>query len=332
MKEVDDVKEPDLKSVLNELNKKVGLRVSRIADRDETLDVQVLPSGSYSVDDALGVGGLPRGRIIEIYGKQASGKTLLSLLAIAEAQKSGGLAAFVDVEHAFDPTWAKKLGVDVDNLYYTQPDYGEQALTAVEELAKSNKFDIIVLDSTAALIPKDELEGELVDHTIALQARMMSKAMRRLTPEVGKSKTVVIFINQVRNNPMAMFGNPETTPGGEALKFYSSVRMSANKKSKSEVTDSTGAVVGHTVHIKVVKNKVGPPLREAEFTINYHTGVDRVEELASLSLSREIVLQNGPMYTFDTFKWKGKELFVSELKASKDLQEAIWTKIKATVK
>jgi recombination protein RecA len=320
-------KSSDLKSALADLQKRLGLRVSRIEDRDDDLNIEAISSGSLSVNDALGVDGFPRGRVIEIYGKQGSGKTLLSLLTIAEAQKNGGTAAFIDVEHAFDPTWAKKLGVNVEDLYFTQPDYGEQALTAVEELVKTNEFDVIVIDSTAALIPKDELEGELQDHTIALQARMMSKALRRMTAEIGKSKTVVIFINQVRTNPMAMFGNPEVTPGGEALKFYSSVRISVSRKSKSEVIE-VDRVVGHTVKIKVVKNKVAPPLREAEFVINYNTGVDRLEELATLALERNIVQARGPMYYFEEASWKGREAFVTELRSEKPLQDAILAKLK----
>lgn len=324
----DEKEIPDLKSTLADLNKRLDLRVSRIADRDESLTVQGIPSGSLSVDTALGVGGFPRGRIIEIYGKQAGGKTLITLLTIAEAQKAGGTAAFVDVEHAFDPTWAKKLGVDVDNLYFTQPDYGEQALEAVIKLVETNEFDVIVLDSVASLLPKAELEGELTDNGIAIQARMMGKALRTLTPAVGKSKTVVIFINQVRTNPMVMYGSKETTPGGEALKFYSSIRLSVSKKSKSEVLDGD-SVVGHVVQMKVVKNKVAPPFKEAEFTINYMTGVDRLEELATLALTKDIVQSKGPMYYFDKYTWKGRDSFVTELKTSQELQDALLLKLKS---
>jgi recombination protein RecA len=319
-------KSRDLNKVLSEINKTLGLNISKLKDMD-AIKVNVVPSGSYTVDDALGVGGYPKGRIIEIYGKPSGGKTLLSLLAIAETQKMGELAAFVDVEHAFDPTWAKKLGVDVDNLYFTQPDHGEQALTAVEELVKTGKFGIIVIDSTAALIPKAELEADLESQQIALQARMMSKALRRMMEPIGKSQTVVIFINQVRTNPMQMFGDPETTPGGEALKFYSSIRLSVNKKSSSEIKEGE-KILGHKIKISVKKNKVAPPFRQAELTLKYDTGVDRIDELVTMALDREIVELKGPTYVFKDKKWMGRPKFQEELTQDKNLQEEIWEAIK----
>jgi len=320
----------DLEKLIDNINKKLNTDIAQIKDL-ETLSVQTIPSGSFTVDEALGVGGWPRGRIIEIYGPQAGGKTLLSLLAIAEAQKKGGLAAFIDVEHALDITWAKKLGVDVNNLYFVQPNYGEQALTIIEELAKTNKFDIIVLDSTAALVPKAELEGELEDHQIALQARMLSKALRRALLSIGKGTATVIFINQTRTNPMQMFGNPETTPGGEALKFYSSLRVNVMRKGGSDIKEG-GTVIGHRVRIKVTKNKVAPPFKEAEFTIRYMTGVDRIDELATMAIDKGVIELRGPMYNFGDQKWQGRVNFITALFESENLQKDIWEAIKNQTK
>ena len=325
---IDTEKTKALEQALKNIEKNMKITVCRIKDMENnSTTVESIPSGSLMLDYALGVKGYPRGRVIEIYGKPSSGKTLLSLLAIAEAQKMGGTAAFVDVEHAFDSNWAKKLGVDVDNLVFNQPDYGEQALEVVENLASSNAVDIIVVDSTAALIPKAELEGSLEDQNIALQARMMSKAMRRLIGCVGKSKTVIIFVNQVRQNPMVMFGNPETTPGGEALKFYSSVRMSVNKVSSSEIKNGT-EVLGHKVHVKVVKNKVGPPLREATLTLYFSTGVDSDAEIVDLALQKNIIEQKGPSYIYkvgevEKGKWFGVEKFKDALKQDRVLFDEI---------
>ena len=262
---------------------------------------------------------------------------MISLLAIAEVQKAGGTACFLDVEHAFDRNWAQKLGVNTDSLIFNQPDYGEQALTILENLVRSSAVDIVVIDSTAALVPKKELEGELGDQDIALQARMMSKAMRRLVGIVGKSSTIVIFINQMRTNPMVMYGSPDTTPGGEALKFYSSVRMKVNRMSKSEVLGKGNEILGHKVHVKVVKNKVGPPLREAELTLFYDHGVDRLVEIVDISLLREIVTQTGPTYRFMSvdgkeclkdkdgkeYKWVGVEKFKDAVRNDAVLFEAL---------
>lgn len=319
----------DLEDTLKHIEKSVGLTISKLKDAPK-MDVQVIPSGSFTVDHALGVGGYPRGRIIEIYGQPSGGKTLLSLLAIAQAQKAGGKAAFIDVEHAFDPAWAKKLGVDVDNLYFAQPDCGEQALEAVSALSASNEFDVIVVDSTASLIPKAELETDLGDPKIALLARLMSEALRRLTPIVGKSKTVVIFINQVRVNPMASYGaSPESTPGGQALKFYSSVRLSVSKKGGPDsIIKDGGAIKGHTIRIKVVKNKVAAPFTEAEFVVRYDSGVDPVEELVTLVIEKGIVVQSGPMYSFNEQKWKGRDSFAESVKADKALETALWEALK----
>lgn len=318
-------KEKEMKKFLASLNKDLGTNISRIKDRP-TIKVDTIPSGSYSLDAALGVGGYPRGRIIEVFGKESGGKTLLSLLAIAEAQKLGGEAVFIDVEHAFDPEWSAKLGVDVPNLVIEQPDYGEQALEMTKQLAGSNKIDIIVIDSVAALIPKVELERELTDQDIALQARMMSKALRQMTPVVGKSKAVVLFINQVRDNVGIRYGNPEITPGGKALKFFSSLRISVNRKGGTDIKEGT-SVIGHTIRAKVVKNKVAPPFKEGEFIIKYTEGIDRLDELAQLSLNTDVVLLNGPMYKYGNDSWKGRNAFVEALKSSDKLRESVWKDI-----
>ena len=316
----------DVESQLEALSKKFGVEIGKISDRGEGIDIVTTPSGSLSFDAALGVGGLPRGRVLEFYGKPGGGKTLLTLLAIAEAQKNGGRCAFIDVEHALDPAWATKLGVNMPDLVFTQPDYGEQALEIVNELVKTDAFDIIVLDSTAALCPKSEMEDGIEHQGMALQARMMSKALRILTSTIGKSNSVVIFINQIRENVGVMFGNPETTPGGQALKFYSSVRVNVSKVSKSDVMDGD-ATTGHAVKVKIVKNKVGVPMKEAQFVINYMTGIDRVDELYTMLVNSNIITTKGPMYYYEGQSWKGKEAVMEWLKADPALQLALREKI-----
>jgi len=332
------MEESDLKSVLGEIKKTLNLDVNKVKNLPKMV-VNVIPSGSYSLNEALGVGGFPKGRIVEIFGKPAGGKTLLSLLAIAEAQKMGDNAAFIDVEHAFDPTWAAKLGVDVPNLYFTQPDFGEQALEAVKLLVASGKFGIIVVDSVASLIPKAELEADLEQAQIAQLARMMSRALKILTEVVGKSQCCLIFINQVRVNPMQMFGDPETTPGGEALKFYSSVRLRVNKDGSAgtEIKEGT-LVIGHRIKINVRKNKVAAPFREASFAIRYagaNPGVDRIDELATMAIDRDIVTLRGPSYTFGegetAQKWMGKPAFLESLRTDATLQKAIEARLQETI-
>jgi recombination protein RecA len=311
---------------LKDIEKALGIAISRVKDA-KSLEVDAIPSGSYSVDYALGVGGYPRGRIIEMFGQPSGGKTTLALLAIAEAQKAGGQAAFIDAEHAFNPQWASKLGVDVPNLVFAQPDSGEQALELVKALAQTNEYDMIVVDSTAALVPKEMFEADFADHKIALQARMMSKALPVLVPIVGKSKSVVIFINQTRTNPMKMFGDPTETPGGAALKFYSSIRINVNKKGGTDIKDGDG-VAGHNVRIKVVKNKVAPPFKEAEFTLRYLSGVDHAEELVNLAIEKQIIERQGPMYTYQDQKWKGQDAVIEAVRVDEVFKTTLLASIK----
>jgi recombination protein RecA len=258
------------------------------------VNVETIPTGSISLDLALG-GGLPKGRIIEIFGPEASGKTTVCLHAVAEVQKAGGTAAYVDAEHALDPAYAKRLGVDTDKLLISQPDSGEQALEVVETLVRSNAVDIIVVDSVAALVPQAEIEGDMGDAQMGLQARLMSQAMRKLTGVINRSKTTVIFVNQLRMKIGVMFGNPETTTGGQALKFYSSVRMDIRRISQIKQGD---AVIGNHVRVKVVKNKVAPPFREAEFDIMYNQGISREGDLIDLAAAHDIVQKSGAWYTY----------------------------------
>lgn len=263
------------------------------------VNIDAIPTGSIGLDDALGVGGLPRGRIVEIYGPESSGKTTLALHAIAEAQKKGGVCAFVDAEHALDPEYAKKLGVKIDELLISQPDTGEQALEITESLVRSGKIDIVVVDSVAALTPKDEIEGDMGAHHVGKQARLMSQALRKLTAITDKSKTIVIFINQIRMQIGVMFGNPETTPGGKALKFYSSVRIDVRRIAQIKKGDE---VMGGRVRAKVVKNKVAAPFRVTEFDLMYNEGISREGELIALGEKFEVIQKSGASYSFGDVK------------------------------
>ncbi|MDI6731458.1 MAG: recombinase RecA [Candidatus Margulisbacteria bacterium] len=263
------------------------------------LNVEVIPSGSLSLDMALGVGGFPRGRVVEIYGPEGGGKTTVSLHAIAECQKRGGIAAFIDAEHALDPVYAKKLGVDVSNLLISQPDYGEQALEIAETLIRSGAIDIIVVDSVAALVPKREIEGEMGDAQVGLQARLMSQALRKLTACISKSKTVMVFINQLREKVGIMFGNPEVTPGGRALKFYSSVRLDVRAAEKIKEDDK---IIGTRVRVKVVKNKVAPPFREANFILIHGKGIVSEGEIIEQGLQHEIINKSGAWLSYGAEK------------------------------
>lgn len=290
-------------------------------------NVDFIPSGALSLDIALGIGGFPRGRVIEIFGPESSGKTTVALHAIAEAQKAGGVAAFIDAEHALDPVYAKKLGVDVDNLIVSQPDTGEQALEIAEQLIRSGAVDIITIDSVAALVPKAEIDGEMGDSHVGLQARLMSQALRKLTGVLNKSNTVAIFINQLREKVGIMFGNPETTPGGRALKFYSSVRLDIRRQEAIKVN---GEVVGSRTKVKVVKNKVAPPFREAEFDIIYGQGISNEGCILDLAVNLDIVNKSGAWFAYNGEKiGQGRENAKEYLKSNPDIMKEIESKVRA---
>lgn len=286
---------PDITETLRSLRTKFGDEAIMTLDQTKKVNVDAISTGSIGLDDALGIGGLPRGRVVEIYGPESSGKTTLSLHAIAEAQKAGGICAFIDAEHALDPEYARNIGVKLDQLLISQPDTGEQALEIVESLVRSGKIDIIVIDSVAALTPKDEIEGEMGAHHVGKQARLMSQALRKLTSIVSKSKTIVIFINQIRMQIGVMFGNPETTPGGKALKFYTSVRLDIRRIAQIKKGDE---VVGGRHRVKVVKNKVAAPFRTTEFDLIYAEGISREGELLALGEKYKFVTKSGSSYTY----------------------------------
>lgn len=289
-------------------------------------DVEVIPSGSISLDVALGIGGYPKGRIVEIYGPESSGKTTLAIHAIAEAQKKGGIAAIIDAEHAFDRFYAEKLGVDIDNLLISQPDNGEQALEITENLIRSGAIDIIVIDSVAALTPRAEIEGEMGDSKMGLQARLMSQALRKLTGTISKTGCVCIFINQLREKIGVMFGNPETTTGGNALKFYSSVRLDIRRAGQIKAVD---AVTGNRVKVKVVKNKVAPPFRRAEFDIMYGQGISKVGEIIDLGVDHGIVKKSGSWFSYgETRLGQGRDAVKDLLIDNPELMEELEVKIK----
>jgi len=291
-----------------------------------SVNVDAIPTGALSLDIALGIGGVPRGRIIEVYGPESSGKTTVALHMIAEAQKMGGIAAFIDAEHALDPVYAKHLGVDVDNLIVSQPDTGEQALEIAEQLVRSGAIDIIVIDSVAALVPKAEIDGEMGDSHVGLQARLMSQALRKLTGVLAKSKTVAVFINQLREKVGIMFGNPETTPGGRALKFYSSVRLEVRKQEAIKVN---GEVMGSRTKVKVVKNKVAPPFREAEFDIVYGKGISTSGCILDLAVNLDIVNKSGAWFSYNGAKiGQGREAAKAYLEANPDVMSEVEEKVR----
>jgi len=312
---------------LSQIEKQFGKgSIMRLGNKEAIVPISIISTGSISVDNALGVGGVPRGRVVEIFGPESSGKTTLTLQIIAEAQKLGGMAAFVDAEHALDPAYAAKLGVDVDNLLVSQPDYGEQALEITEALVRSGAIDVLVVDSVAALVPKAELDGEMGDSHMGLQARLMSQALRKLTGTVSKSRTCLIFINQIREKIGVMFGNPETTTGGRALKFYSSVRIDIRRIAAVKEGD---VVVGSRTKVKIVKNKVAAPFREAEFDILYGEGISKEADVLELAVLHNIVDKSGAWYSFQGERiGQGKENVRAFLKENRDIFQILDTEVR----
>ena len=319
-----------LQAAMDKIEKNFGKgSIMKLGD-DNFEDVDVIPTGSVGLNAALGVGGFPRGRIIEIYGPESSGKTTLAIHAIAEAQKMGGIAAIIDAEHAFDRFYAQKLGVDIDNLLISQPDCGEQALEIAEQLIRSSAIDIIVIDSVAALTPKAEIEGEMGDNKVGLQARLMSQALRKLTSAISKTKTTCIFINQLREKIGVMFGNPETTTGGNALKFYSSVRLDIRRV--SQLKDGEDAI-GNSVRVKVVKNKVAPPFRKAEFDIMFGEGISRTGEIVDLGVQYGIIKKSGSFFSYnDTKLAQGRDRTKTLIADNPELAEELEAKIAEAIK
>ena len=317
-----------IEAALSQLEKQFGKgSIMRLGSKEAIVPIAVISTGSISFDAALGVGGVPRGRVIEIFGPESSGKTTITLQIIAEAQKNGGLAAFVDAEHALDPAYARKLGVDVDNLLVSQPDYGEQALEIVEALVRSGAIDVLVVDSVAALVPKAELDGEMGDSHMGLQARLMSQALRKLTGTVAKSRTCLIFINQIRDKIGVMFGNPETTTGGRALKFYSSMRIDIRRIGAVKEGD---VIVGSRTKVKIVKNKVAAPFRDAEFDILYGEGISREGDTLDLAVLQGIVDKSGAWYSFQGERiGQGRENVRTFLKTNKDIFGRIDSELRA---
>lgn len=326
-----DQKLKALKLTIDKLEKTYGKgAVMKLSD-ERVLDIPAIPTGSLGLDIALGIGGIPRGRVIEIYGPESSGKTTLSMHCIAEAQKAGGLAAFIDAEHAFDKSYAEKLGIDTENLLISQPDNGEQALEIAEHLIRSGAIDIIVIDSVAALVPKGELEGEMGDSKMGLQARLMSQALRKLTGTINKTGCSCIFINQLREKIGIMFGNPETTTGGNALKFYASVRLDIRRI--GQIKESSGDLTGNRVRVKVVKNKVAPPFKVVEFDIMYGKGISKVGEIIDLGVELDVVNKAGSWFSYDGNKLgQGRDAVKQLIEDNPELMEELETKIKAKIK
>ena len=324
-KEINMEKDDKLKALdaaLSQIEKQYGKgAVMKLGDPTAQMSVETIPTGSLSLDIALGLGGIPKGRIIEIYGPESSGKTTVTLHMIAEVQKRGGIAGFIDAEHALDPVYAKNIGVDIDELYISQPDSGDQALEIAETMVRSGAIDIIVIDSVAALVPKQEIEGDMGDSHVGLQARLMSQALRKLTPVISKSNCVVIFINQLREKVGVMFGNPETTTGGRALKFYASVRMDVRR---IETLKQNGEIVGNRTRIKIVKNKIAPPFKEAEFDIMFGKGISKEGDILDLATKIDLVNKSGAWYAYNGEKiGQGRENSKSYLTAHPEIIEEI---------
>jgi recombination protein RecA len=323
-------KDKALENALAQIERQFGKgAIMKLGEASTTIAIEVVSTGSIALDIALGVGGLPRGRVVEIYGPESSGKTTLALHCIAEAQRNGGTAAFIDVEHALDPLYSSNLGVDLDNLLVSQPDTGEQALEIAEMLVRSNAIDIVVVDSVAALVPKAEIEGDMGDAHVGLQARLMSQALRKLTAAISKSRTTMVFINQIREKVGVMFGSPETTSGGRALKFYASVRLDVRRL---ETIKSGTDVIGNRTRVKVVKNKVAPPFRVADFDIMYGKGISKTGSLIDVGLELNLVGKSGSWYTYgETRIGQGRENSKTYLEEHTDVAEELETKIRSTM-
>ena len=326
MEKKKELNEKELENVLKEIEKQFGKgSIMKLGERP-SVDVKVIPTGSLLLDEALGVGGYPKGRIIEIYGPESSGKTTLALHAIAECQKQGGRAAFIDAEHAIDPTYAKNLGVNTDELILSQPDSGEQALEIVEMLASSGAIDLLIVDSVAALVPQAELDGEMSDNSVGMQARLMSKAMRKLAGVLNKMDCAIIFINQLREKVGVMYGNPETTSGGRALKFYASIRLDIRR---TEAIKSGSDVTGNTCRIKVVKNKVSPPFKQCEIDIIYGQGISKESEILDRAVELGIIKKSGAWFEYDGSKIaQGRDSAKEYIRSNEDVKEELLKKIK----
>ena len=327
----DSSKEDKLKALdaaISQIEKQYGKgSVMKLGDESNRMNVETVPTGALSLDIALGLGGLPKGRIIEIYGPESSGKTTVALHAVAEVQKRGGIAGFIDAEHALDPAYAKNIGVDIDNLYISQPDNGEQALEITETMVRSGAVDIVIVDSVAALVPKAEIDGDMGDSHVGLQARLMSQALRKLTAAINRSNCIVIFINQLREKVGVMFGNPETTTGGRALKFYSSVRMDVRR---IETLKQSGEMVGNRTRVKIVKNKIAPPFKEAEFDIMFGKGISKEGDILDLAVKCDLVSKSGAWFAYNGDKiGQGRENAKTYLSEHPEIMEELEQKIRA---
>ena len=316
-----------LESALAQIEKQYGKgSIMKLGETNSNMNIETVPTGSISLDIALGLGGVPKGRIIEVYGPESSGKTTVALHMIAEVQKIGGIAGFIDAEHALDPVYAKNIGVDIDNLYISQPDNGEQALEITETMVRSGAVDIVIIDSVAALVPKAEIDGDMGDSHMGLQARLMSQALRKLTAVIGKSQCIVVFINQLREKIGVMFGNPETTTGGRALKFYASIRLDVRR---IESLKQSGEIIGNRTRIKVVKNKIAPPFKEAEFDIMFGKGISKEGDVLDLASDSDIINKSGAWYSYNDSKiGQGRENAKQYLIENPDIFDEIYNKVR----